>query len=92
MLHSPKRHVVSKVLTENKLFCFSKGTLCTGTACSKGLKQSLDIPAFLNFLCNSRGDCLSPLNAGRLTSDISRAPKLNTQKSLIKLSVKGKVM
>ena len=85
MLHSPKRHVVSKVLTENKLFCFSKGTLCTGTACNKGLKQSLDIPAFLNFFCNSRGDCPSSLNAGRLTSDIFRTPKLNIQKRLIKL-------
>ena len=85
MLHPHKHGVVLKVLTQEKVFYVSKKTLCTGTACNKGLKQSLDISAFLNFFCNSRGDCLSSLNAGRLTSDIFRPPKLNIQKRLIKL-------
>ena len=36
MLIPPKRHVVLKVLTENKVFYFSKKALCAGTACNKG--------------------------------------------------------
>ena len=38
MLHPHKHGVVLKVLTQKKVFYVSKKTLCTGTACSKGLK------------------------------------------------------
>ena len=38
MLHLPKRHVVLKVLAENKMFYFSKRALRVSTASNKWLK------------------------------------------------------
>ena len=46
MLIPPKRHVVLKVLTENKVFYFSKKALCAGTACNKGHTISPVKPLF----------------------------------------------
>ena len=49
--NTPKRHVVLKVCTENKLFYFSKRALRPGTARNKFLKEALtDILEFLKQL------------------------------------------
>ena len=38
ILHPPKQDMVSKVLTENKVFYVSKKALRANTTCNKGLK------------------------------------------------------
>ena len=43
MLYSPIQHMVLKVLTENKVFCFSKRALRVRTARNKCLKKAMRI-------------------------------------------------
>ena len=52
MLHTPKRHAVYKIFTENKLFYFSKRALRAGTECNKWLKEVLLSEQLRQYCCS----------------------------------------